>query len=239
MQAVILAAGKGTRLRPLTDERPKALVEVAGKPILTRCFETVIELDADELVVVIGYEGEKIRERYGDSFAGVPITYVRQDEQVGMAHALLQAEPQVDDDFMCMDGDCVIRSDLRPLIERQQEGGVDAVQEVEFVSTEAARVKAICDVTEENELRGIEKEPDDPPNPSLVAAGFAIYSQAMFDACADTELSVRGEYELAESIHRFVDGKTMVAMTTDGWSVNVNTPEERKLAERRLQQDSP
>ncbi|SIQ67765.1 glucose-1-phosphate thymidylyltransferase [Haladaptatus litoreus] len=234
MQAVVLAAGKGTRLRPLTDEKPKALVEVADTPILTRCFETVVELDADELVVVIGYEGEKIRERYGDSFSGVPITYVRQDEQLGMAHALLQAEPHVEGSFMCIDGDCIIQSDLRPLVERQREDGVDAVQEVEFVSTAEARVKAICEVNEENELLGIEKEPENPPNPSLVAAGFAVYDSGIFDACSKTELSVRGEYELAEAIQRFVSEKTMLAMTTNGWSVNVNTPEERKIAEQRL-----
>jgi dTDP-glucose pyrophosphorylase len=236
MQAVLLAAGKGTRLRPLTDEKPKALVEVAGKPILTHCFETVAELDAEELVVVIGYEGDKIRDRYGESFSDVPITYVRQEEQLGMAHALLQAEPYVEDDFMCVDGDCVIRCDLEPLVERQREARVDAVQQVERVSTEAARVKAICDVSDEDELLGIEKEPDDPPEPSLIATGFAIYSPAMFDACAETKLSVRGEYELAESIRRFVADNRMVVMQAEGWSINVNTPEERETAERRLRQ---
>ncbi len=186
------------------------------------------------MVVVIGYEGERIRERYGESFSGVPITYVRQDEQLGMAHALLQAEPYVEGDFICFDGDCVIRADLQPLVERQHEPGVDAVQQVEEVPTEAARVKAICDVTEEGELLGIEKEPDDPPEPSLVASGFAMYSPTIFDACAETELSVRGEYELAESIERFVADNTMRAMRTDGWTININTPEERDDAERRL-----
>lgn len=234
MQAVVLAAGKGTRLRPFTDEKPKALVEVAGKPILTRCFENALELDAEELVVVVGYEGKQIRERYGASFSGVPITYVRQDEQLGMAHALLQAEPYVEGDFMCFDGDCVIRADLHPLVTRQREAGVDAVQQVEEVPTEAASVKAICDVTDGGELLGIEKEPDDPPEPSLIAAGFAVYSPSIFEACAETELSVRGEYELAESIERFVAENTMLVRQTDGWTVNVNTPGERDDAEQRL-----
>ncbi|GKZ14364.1 sugar phosphate nucleotidyltransferase [Haladaptatus sp. T7] len=236
MQAVVLAAGKGTRLRPLTDDKPKALVEVAGKPILTRCFETVAELNAEEVIVVIGYEGTQIRDRYGDSFSGIPITYARQGEQLGMAHALLQAEPYVEGEFMCLDGDCVIRCDLEPLVERQQEAGVDGVQLVERVSTEEARVKAICDVTDEGELRGIEKEPNDPPEPSLVAAGFAVYGPAMFDACAATELSVRGEYELSESIRRFVTDNTMLTMRTEGWTANVNTPAERDAAERQLRE---
>ncbi|WP_227352834.1 sugar phosphate nucleotidyltransferase [Haladaptatus salinisoli] len=234
MQAVVLAAGEGTRLRPLTEDKPKALVEVAGEPILTRCFETLVDLDAEELIVVVGYRGEQIRECYGESFAGVPITYARQDERLGMAHALLRAEPHVRGDFMCLDGDCVIRADLRPLVERQREDGVDAVQHAEEVPSEAARSKAICDVAEDGELLGIEKEPDDPPEPSLVAAGFAVYGPGIFDACADTELSERGEYELAESLRRFADDHAVVAMTADGWSTNVNTPEERAAAERRL-----
>lgn len=234
MQAVVLAAGRGTRLRPLTDDKPKALVEVDGKPILTYCFENAVELGAEELVVVIGYEGTQIRERYGNSFSGVAITYVLQDGQLGMAHALLQAEPYVEGDFMSLDGDCLIRADLQSLIERQQEEGVDAVQQVERVSTEAARVKAICDVTDDGELLGIEKEPDDPPTPSLIASGFGIYSSAMFDACRETGMSVRGEYELAESIQRFVADNTMVVMRTDGWTININTPEERDDADRRL-----
>jgi NDP-sugar pyrophosphorylase family protein len=60
MQAVVLAAGQGTRLQPLTDDKPKGLVEVAGEPILTHCFDQLLELGADELVVVVGYMKEKI-----------------------------------------------------------------------------------------------------------------------------------------------------------------------------------
>ena len=55
MQAVVLAAGEGTRLRPLTEDKPKGMVEVADKPILTHCFEQLIDLGADELLVVVGY----------------------------------------------------------------------------------------------------------------------------------------------------------------------------------------
>ncbi len=60
MQAVILAAGEGTRLRPLTDDTPKGMVEVAGKPILTHCLEQVVELGADEIVIVVGYRKQDI-----------------------------------------------------------------------------------------------------------------------------------------------------------------------------------
>ena len=60
MQAVVLAAGEGSRLRPLTEDKPKALVEVAGRPILSHCFDDLIDLGADELLVVVGFRKEKI-----------------------------------------------------------------------------------------------------------------------------------------------------------------------------------
>src|SRR6056297_900646 len=98
MQAVVLAAGKGTRLRPLTDDKPKGMVEIAGKPILTHCFEQLKALDAEEFVVVVGYRKEVIIDHYDDEFRGVPITYTHQRDQRGLAHALLTAEEHVEDD---------------------------------------------------------------------------------------------------------------------------------------------
>ena len=78
MDAVVLAAGEGTRLRPLTEDTPKAMVEVNDKPILTHCFEQLVDVGAEQLVVVVGYKKEQIIEHYGDSFQGVPVTYTHQ-----------------------------------------------------------------------------------------------------------------------------------------------------------------
>ncbi len=104
MQAVVLAAGKGTRLRPLTEDKPKVLVEVDGKPLIEDVFDNLLEIGVTELVVVVGYQKEQIIERYGDEYEDVPITYTHQREQLGLAHAILQAEPHVDDDFVLMLG---------------------------------------------------------------------------------------------------------------------------------------
>jgi len=91
MQAVVLAAGKGTRLRPLTEDIPKVLVEVNDKPLIEDVFDNLVDIGIDEFVVV-GYMKEKIIEKYGDEYRGRPITYAHQREQLGLAHALLQAE---------------------------------------------------------------------------------------------------------------------------------------------------
>jgi hypothetical protein len=93
---VVLAAGDGTRLRPLTSERPKGLVEVAGRPILTHCFESLVAAGVDELVVVVGYRGDDIVSYYGERFGDTPVSYTVQEERLGSAHALATVAPRVD-----------------------------------------------------------------------------------------------------------------------------------------------
>ncbi len=87
MQCIILAAGKGTRLRPLTDTCPKPLVHVAGKPLLDHIVE-VLPSSVDELIIVVGYLGHMIKEYCGEEFHGRKVTYVTQEEQNGTAKAL-------------------------------------------------------------------------------------------------------------------------------------------------------
>ena len=139
MQGVVLAAGEGTRLRPLTEDKPKALVEVDGRPILGHCFDRLIELDAEELLVVVGYQKQKIIEHYGDTYEGVPITYAHHREPKGLAHALLTVEEHVDGDFMLILGDNVFEANLGDVVNRQQEDRADAAFLVEEVPWEEAR----------------------------------------------------------------------------------------------------
>lgn len=235
MDAVLLAAGEGTRLRPLTADTPKGLVEVNGRPILTYAFEGLAALGIEWIVAVVGYEGDRIVDRYGDSFAGVPITYAWQHEREGTAHALLRARPYVDGPFVVRDGDSITRGSLGTQLALQRRDGVDGTMLLQEVSADRAREKAVCRLNDADELTAIAKEPEDSPNPSYVAASFHTFSPAIFDACETTERSARGEYELSEAIERFVDaGRTVRGVVSDGWIANVNTPAERDAAERYL-----
>lgn len=92
MDGLVFAAGEGTRPRPLTDDTPKPLLTVGGRPILTHCLDTLVDLDVDRLVIVVGYRGDAIVDPYGDEFRG-PIEYARQENRSGMAHALLPPNP--------------------------------------------------------------------------------------------------------------------------------------------------
>ena len=91
MHAFVFAAGRGTRLRPYTDETPKPLLEVGGEPILRRLLRAVADAGVERIVVVVGYRAAEIVDRVGDSIDGVPIAYARQRERRGLAHAVCRA----------------------------------------------------------------------------------------------------------------------------------------------------
>jgi glucose-1-phosphate thymidylyltransferase len=234
MKAVILAAGEGTRLRPLTEDKPKVLVEVNDRPLIEYAFDSLIDIGVSEFVVVVGYKKEQIMERYDDSYEGVPITYAHQREQLGLAHALLTAEPHVDDDFMLMLGDNVFDANLGDVVNRQAEERADAAFLVEEVPPGKASRYGVCDTNEYGEITRVVEKPDDPPS-NLVMTGFYTFTPAIFHACHLVQPSDRGEYELPDAIDLLIQsGRTIDAIRTDGWRVDVGYPEDRDAAEQRL-----
>ena len=236
MKAVVLAAGQGTRLRPLTEDKPKALVEVAGRPILSHCFDRLLELDVDELLVVVGYKKEKLIEYYGDAYEGVPITYAHQREPEGLAHALLTVEEHIDDDFALMLGDNVFDANLADVINRQREARADAAFLVEEVPYEDASRYGVCDTNDYGEIVEVVEKPDEPPS-NLVMTGFYTFTPEIFHACHLVQPSDRGEYELPDAIDLLIQsGRTIDAIRMDGWRIDVGYPEDRDEAERRLEE---
>jgi glucose-1-phosphate thymidylyltransferase len=237
MKAVVLAAGKGTRLRPLTEDKPKVLVEVDGTPLIEDVFDQLIDVGIEEFVVVVGYKKEQIIERYGDGYRGAPITYAHQREQLGLAHALLQAEPHVEGDFVLMLGDNVFRANLGDVLNRQRESRADAAFLVEEVPMEEASRYGVCDTNEYGEILEVVEKPEDPPS-NLVMTGFYTFTPAIFHACHLVQPSDRGEYELPDAIDLLIQsGRTIDAIRMDGWRVDVGYPEDRDRAEELLAEE--
>jgi glucose-1-phosphate thymidylyltransferase len=234
MQAVVLAAGQGTRLRPLTDDKPKGMVEVDGKPILTHCFEQLVDLGAEELLVVVGYKKEVIISHYDDEFQGVPITYAHQREQKGLAHALLTVEEHIDGDFMLMLGDNIFEANLQDVLNRQREDRADAAFLVEEVPWEEASRYGVCDTNKYGEIVDVVEKPDDPPS-NLVMTGFYTFTPAILHACHLVQPSNRGEYEISDAVDLLIkSGRTIDAIRMDGWRMDVGYPEDRDRAEELL-----
>ena len=233
VQVVVPAAGEGTRLRPLTVDRPKALVEIGEEPLLARVFDAVAPLDVSELVVVVGYRAGDVLDRFGESYAGTPIRYVHQRERRGLGHAVGLAEPHVEGDFLVVNGDNVIDADLRPVLAHHRETGASATLPVQPVDRETARGTGVV-VVEDGRVRSVVEKPDDPPS-RLALAGVFVLPPATFDALRRVAPSQRGEIELPDAIDRLVEaGHHVETVEFPGWRLNVNTPADVEAAARRF-----
>jgi glucose-1-phosphate thymidylyltransferase len=224
MDGVVLAAGEGTRMRPLTADRPKALVEVAGQPLLSHAFESLLSVGVDRAVVVVGYRSEAIVDRYGDIYRGLALEYVQQREQLGTAHALERAIPAVSAPFVVCNGDNVCRANLGAVLDRHRGTDAAATLLVESVSREQARKTGVVDTDAEGRPTGFVEKPDDPPS-TLVTRGFSVFGSEIGPELARLSPSERGEYELPDAVDGLLDrGHRVELVPLEGWCHNVNEP---------------
>lgn len=106
--AVVLAAGEGKRLRPLTRYRPKPMLPVAGSPVLERVFDAVLEAGITDLHVVVGYKRDRVREYFGSTYRNAEITYHIQEKQLGSGHAFGQTTGVTEEPVLVVNGDQII-----------------------------------------------------------------------------------------------------------------------------------
>ena len=217
MYGVVLAAGRGTRMRPLTDRRPKPLLPVGDRSLLERVFDTAADV-VGEFVVVTGYRGEAIREAIGESYRGRPVHYVEQAEALGTAHAVAQAEPVVDDDFLVLNGDVVVDASL-PRALAEAEGTVVAATEVAD-----PRAYGVLSTAEDGSLAAIVEKPEDPPT-NLANVGCYAFEPEVFEYIDRTPESERGEYEITTTIDLLLDdGHRIEVAHYEGTWLDVGRP---------------
>jgi glucose-1-phosphate thymidylyltransferase len=232
MDGVVLAVGSGTRLRPLTADRPKGLVRVAGQPLLSHALDGALSVGVDRLTVVVGYRGDDIVTHYGDDYRGVPVEYVRQAEQLGTGHALRQAFP-LDGTTVVVNGDNVCRADLAAVVDRHRATDAAATLLVESVTREQARETGVVEA-DDGRVTGLVEKPDDPPS-TLVVRGFQVVEPTIEPACRLLTPSDRGEYELPDAIDLLVRaGHRVETVELDGWCHNVNDTADIERVEERL-----
>jgi UDP-N-acetylglucosamine diphosphorylase/glucosamine-1-phosphate N-acetyltransferase len=207
MQVVILAAGEGTRMRPLTDERPKPMLPVADRPLCAHTADAAVDAGAAELVLVVGYEAAAVREYFGDSYRGVPVTYAVQERQLGTAHAVRAAEPHLTGDFAVLNGDDL----YDPAgIEALLDGG-PAVGTCRVEHPEPYGVFAF----EADRLSGIVEKPTDPPSNRINVGAYAFPAEAR--DWLEVSESERGEYELTDVLERVIDRTSVRAIPIERW----------------------
>ncbi len=199
MKAVVLAAGKGERLWPLTENNPKHLLPVANKPVLERTLEALVDADLREIVLVVQFKSEKIREKIGDGTRlGCKIKYVKQKKLGGTALALESCRDELrgEGQFLTIYGDDYYHRDAAKKFLAQAKkisgitvGTANAEDASRFGSLDVKR-GLVTEIREKVQRHG----------PGQVNAGLYLMDQSIFPAIEKTQRSKRGEFELTDSL---------------------------------------
>ncbi len=221
VKAVLLAAGEGVRLLPITATRPKHLIKVGGKPILQFCLEAVKKTGITEALIVTHYMSEAIRQYFGDgSQFGLRISYVEQKELLGTGNAASVAEPYVDGDFVLVYGDLLFGQDVVKEVLKRFKGGKIAAA-IGVVPVDKPESYGIIELDEQKHVKSIVEKPLAGKAPSNLAnAGIYACSKEVFDKIKQTKASIRGEWELTDAITMLAsEGKTVLPaeLSKDEW----------------------
>lgn len=199
MKAVILAAGQGKRLRPITETIPKAMASVCGKPMLEIILRQLKVNGITDAILVIHYKKEQIKEYFGEEYQGIKIHYAEQKEMKGTGDAVLTAEPFIDDDhFLVVAADTLAPTALFTRLNNHKSDMVITVCKVQ----DPTRFGVI--ETDNNHVtRIVEKSPTPPTN--LASASVYYFPKTIFDKCKQLVPSPRGEYEITDAIQMLLD----------------------------------
>jgi glucose-1-phosphate thymidylyltransferase len=216
MKAVVLAAGEGNRLRPLTGSRPKPMVPVANRPLLTHVVEAVVETGIDEVVLVVGYGRERIQSYFGDGDDwGVDIEYAIQEKQLGTGHALLQAESHVDGPFVALNGDRIIDPSAVTTLRDRDDAPV-----VSVCRSETPADYGVVELDGDRLVSLVEKPPAHRVTTDLINAGVYRFDPTIFEEIRRTEPA--GELALTAALRRLAETGTVRAVRYDGQWLDVS-----------------
>lgn len=213
MQAVILAAGEGERLGPLTETRPKPMIPVGNRPILESVLEAAIDAGVDEVVFVVGHAHERIQSHFGDGDEwGVTIRYIEQAHRLGAAHALSQVESIVDDHFLVLHGDQLVSTELLArLLDRWAETGTPTIAAVRSARPTEYGAVTVADGL----VRAVSKTPTEDP-PFLVNGGAYVFDGRVFSAIRDVGETEQGDYGMATALQYLCDDGALSAVVHNG-----------------------
>jgi glucose-1-phosphate thymidylyltransferase len=214
MKAVIPVAGIGKRLRPHTHTSPKALVPVAGKPILGHIVDSLIGMGVSELIPIIGYKGDQIRDYLTGAY-DVQMQFVEQTEQKGIAHAVSLTRRYADEsELIIILGDTIIKTDFSGIPKAGE--NVLGVREVED-----PRRFGVCEV-EGDVITGIVEKPDHPKsNLALVGLYYFRDSSGLYETCSEVierGIVTKGEYQITDALSLMIErGTRFTPYHIDGW----------------------
>lgn len=227
---VILAAGRGTRIRPLSQTFPKPLLPVCNKPVMQYQIEMLRAAGIDDILVVVGHLGEHIREYFGDgSELGVQIRYVTDENPQGIASSLALAAGHVRERFVLFLGDIfLVLDDLTPHLKRMDDPGARSIIFVKHeADPEAIRRNFAVLLDGDDRIMRVIEKPTQLVN-DLKGCGVYVFDETIFEAIEQTPRSaLRNEYELTDAIQTLINlGHTTRAAAAVRMDLNLTFPQD-------------
>lgn len=222
MKGVVLAGGKGTRLRPMTRVINKHVLPIYDEPMIYYPVKTLVDAGIDEILVISNADhiGKYIELLENEENLDTEFSYKVQSEPKGIAHAVSLAENFVDDDFAVILGDNIILEDLTDEVTP-----LGSNEEARIFLKQVEKASAYGVATVDNgQVVSLEEKPNNPES-SLAIIGLYVYNSDVFDVIAELEPSDRGEYEITDVNEHYVDEDTLKYQTIDGEWFDAGTPE--------------
>ncbi len=213
MKAVILAAGKGKRLLPLTELIAKPLLPIHRRPAIEKVISQLKEAGLKDIIIVVGHLGEQVVEHLGDgSELGVALTYVRQKEQLGMAHALGEASEILEGDFLLCSSDSIFPSPhIEELMDVHRKEQCSATLSLKHMAREEIVASSSVRLGDGGEiLQIIEKPSEDEILGEVSSSPLYVFSDEVMAYLPKVRKSKRGEHEIQDAIQMLIDNKKNV-----------------------------
>lgn len=224
VKAVVLCAGEGTRLRPLTFSKPKHLLPVAGKPLLGHVLESLADAGLREVGLVVGHHPEAVQRYVGDGEQwGLEATYITQDQPLGLGHAIKQTRGFVGDcPFIVYLGDNLLESGINDFVADFCADGMAASLLLKEV--EDPRRFGVAVIDDRCRVLRLVEKPAVPPS-HLAVVGVYAFAPVIFDAIDSTKPSSRGEVEITDAIQYLIEhGQSVTAQVIAGFWEDAGEP---------------
>lgn len=233
MKGLILAAGLGTRLRPITSLSPKPIISVANRPLIYYAVDNLVEAGVRDIGIVVSPSTHESIKAALDNYTGASFTYIVQDPPLGLAHAVKVSQDFLaDDSFVMYLGDNLFEHGIKPFVDKfTAQSSLSAL--LALTEVEDPRAFGVA-VVEGDEITQLIEKPQNPPS-NLAVAGVYAFDKHIHEMIEGLKPGAKNEYQITDAIQRLIESKHKVgAAKVEGWWKDTGKPEDILDANRLM-----